>query len=209
MISGALKAMMGGASKMMFGGKRRTRMRGTRMRGGQQCANPTCNIVDGGDAPKKMHGGQCFPYCDVVKGGSPPKMHGGQCSYPDCGVIEGGSLKQKGGKHLPLNPASLSGDSFDRSGAQLANSAHALYVKQNYDLAAIKGVNAMKGGRRSRRTAKKYSHSKSRRSARSGGGLVEAVVPLGLLAAQQTLFKRGSSKRYNKYGGSRRRSRRN
>jgi hypothetical protein len=30
---------------------------------------------------------------------------------------------------------------------------------------------------------------------------VEAVVPLGLLAAQQTLFKKGSSKRYNKYGG--------
>jgi hypothetical protein len=104
---------------------------------------------------------------------------------------------------------SLSGDSFDRSGAQLAKTAHNLYVKQNYDLAAIKNVNVMKGGRRLRRTAKKYSRSKSRRSARRGGGLVEAIVPLGLLAAQQTLFKRGSSKskRYNKYGGSRRRSR--
>jgi hypothetical protein len=89
-------------------------------------------------------------------------------------------------------------------GGALAKTAHNLYVKQNYDLAALKNVNAMKGGRSRRRTAKKYSRSKSRRS---GGGLVEAVVPLGLLAAQQTLFKRGSSKRYNKYGGSRRRSR--
>jgi hypothetical protein len=78
----------------------------------------------------------------------------------------------------------------------------------------------VEGGRRSRRrTAKKYSRSKSRKSGnkrsgkrsarrsnkrnakRRGGGLVEAVVPLGLLAAQQTLFKRGSSKKYNKYGG--------
>jgi len=118
-------------------------------------------------------------------------------------------MHQAGGATTALSPASLSGDSFDRMGAQLAKTAHNLYVKQNYDLAAIKNVNAMRGGRRSRRTAKKYSRSKSRRSARRGGGLVEAIVPLGLLAAQQTLFKRGSSKRHNKYGGSKRRSRRN
>ena len=130
------------------------------------------------------------------------RMRGGQCSGPGCqNIVDGG---QAGGAHSPLSPASLSGDSFDRSGAQLAKTAHNLYVKQNYDLAAIKNVNAMKGGRRLRRTAKKYSRSRSRRS---GGGLVEAVVPLGLLAAQQTLFKRGSSKRHNKYGGSRRHSR--
>ena len=132
------------------------------------------------------------------------RMRGGQCSGPGCqNIVDGG---QAGGAHSALSPASLSGDSFDRSGAQLAKTAHNLYVKQNYDLAAIKNVNAMKGGRRLRRTAKKYSRSRSRRS---GGGLVEAVVPLGLLAAQQTLFKRGSSKnkRHNKYGGSRRRSR--
>ena len=140
------------------------------------------------------------------------RMRGGQCSGPGCqNIVDGG---QAGGAHSALSPASLSGDSFDRSGAQLAKTAHNLYVKQNYDLAAIKNVNAMKGGqtkmrggRRLKRTAKKYSRSKSRRSARRGGGLVEAVVPLGLLAAQQTLFKRGSSKRHNKYGGSRRHSR--
>ena len=139
------------------------------------------------------------------------RMRGGQsCPPGDCGINFGGAIKavptslQSGGATTNLSPASLSGDSFDRSGAQLAKTAHNLYVKQNYDLAAIKNVNAMKGGRRLRRTAKKYSRSRSRRS---GGGLVEAVVPLGLLAAQQTLFKRGSSKRHNKYGGSRRRSR--
>ena len=166
---------------------------------------------------KKQRGGQNCSSC-AMKGGKKRKMHGGQCGGPGCqNIVDGG---QAGGATTNLSPASLSGDSFDRSGAQLANTAHDLYVKQNYDLAAIKGVNAMsgnamsgnamsgnamKGGRRSRRTAKKYSRSRSRR----GGGLVEAVVPLGLLAAQQTLFKRGSSKRHNKYGGSKRRSRRN
>lgn len=177
---------------------------------------------------KKQRGGQNCSSC-AMKGGKKRKMHGGQCGGPGCqNIVDGG---QAGGATTNLSPASLSGDSFDRSGAQLANTAHDLYVKQNYDLAAIKGVNAMsgnamsgnamsgnamKGGRRSRRTAKKYSRSRSRRGGaaklmytefKKGGGLVEAVVPLGLLAAQQTLFKRGSSKRYNKYGGSRRRSR--
>ena len=158
-------------------------------------------------------------------GGGPPKRYifeGGKRRKMEGGMA---LLYQNGGAHLPLSPVSLSGDSFDRSGAQLANTAHAVYVQKNIDLASIKNVNAMKGGqmmrlkggqmipaaaakggRRSRRTAKKYSRSRSRRS---GGGLVEAVVPLGLLAAQQTLFKRGSSKnkRHNKYGGSRCRSR--
>ena len=170
-------------------------------------------------------------------GGGPPKRYifeGGKRRKMEGGMA---LLYQNGGAHLPLSPVSLSGDSFDRSGAQLANTAHAVYVQKNIDLASIKNVNAMKGGqtinvnamkggqminvnamkgrqtirggRRSRRTAKKYSRSKSSKSARRGGGLVEAVVPLGLLAAQQTLFKRGSSKnkRHNKYGGSRRRSR--
>jgi hypothetical protein len=133
-------------------------------------------------------------------------QRGGQSCSSGMGMRGGKKRKmcQAGGATTALNPASLSGDSFDRMGGALAKTAHNLYVKQNYDLAALKNVNAMKGGRSRRRTAKKYSRSKSRRS---GGGLVEAVVPLGLLAAQQTLFKRGSSKRYNKYGGSRRRSR--
>ena len=182
-------------AKKLFGGKRRSRMRG--------------GEFPGGGKKRKMRGGQ-------------------QCPPGDCGINFGGAIAnptslQSGGAHSALSPASLSGDSFDRSGAQLAKTAHNLYVKQNYDLAAIKNVNAMKGGqtkmrggRRLKRTAKKYSRSKSSKSARRGGGLVEAgrggglveaVVPLGLLAAQQTLFKRGSSKRYNKYGGSRRHSR--
>jgi hypothetical protein len=129
-----------------------------------------------------------------------------------CAMMTGGkkrNMRQAGGATTALSPVSLDGgDSFDRMGAQLAKTAHNLYVQQNYDLAAIKGINVMKGGRRLRKTSKKYSRSRRSKS-RRGGGLVEAVVPLGLLAAQQTLFKRGSSKskRYNKYGGSRCRSR--
>ena len=172
--------------------------------------------------------------------GKKRKMRGGQCEGPGCeNHIAGG---QAGGATTALNPAALN-DSFDRMGNQLARDAHNLYVQQNYDLAALKNVNAMKGGqttidlvqggRRSRRrTAKKYSRrsrksgnkrsnkrsgnkrsnkrgnkrsgnkrSGNKRSGKRGGGLVEAVVPLGLLAAQQTLFKRGSSKKYNKYRG--------
>ena len=163
-------------------------------------------------------------------GGKKRKMRGGQCGKSgDCGgrPAEGG---QAGGATTTLNPASLN-DSFDRMGNQLAKTAHNVYVQQNYELAALrggsKGVPFIDGGRRSRRrTAKKYSRrsrnkrsnkrsgkrsgkrsarrSNKRNAKRRGGGLVEAVVPLGLLAAQQTLFKRGSSKRYNKYGGGRR-----
>jgi len=168
-------------------------------------------------------------------GGKKRKMRGGQCKGPGCDnpIAEAaGARGQAGGATTPLTPASLSGVSFDQMGNQLAKTAHNLYVQKNYELAALKNVNAMKGGQpcrfgcggSRRRTAKKYSRSKSRnkrsgkrsnkrsgkrsnkRSARRnakrrGGGLVEAVVPLGLLAAQQTLFKKGSSKRYNKYGG--------
>ena len=47
------------------------------------------------------------------------RMRGGQCSGPGCQNIVGGG--QAGGAHSALSPASLSGDSFDRSGAQLAN----------------------------------------------------------------------------------------
>jgi hypothetical protein len=64
-----------------------------------------------------------------------------------------------------LNPESLSGDSFDKSGNSLAKQAHNLYVKQNYELASLKGQNAMMGGRSKKRgqrggkgkSAKKYS----------------------------------------------------
>jgi hypothetical protein len=99
-------------------------------------------------------------------------------------------MRQAGGATTALSPVLLNGgDSFDRMGAQLAKTAHNLYVQQNYDLAAIKGINVMKGGRRLRKTSKKYSRSRRSKS-RRGGGLVEAVVPLGLLAAQQTLLPR-------------------
>ena len=54
---------------------------------------------------------------------------------------------QRGGAHLGLSPASLSSsDSFDRAGNSLANAAHNLYVKQNYELAALKNQNVMMGG---------------------------------------------------------------
>lgn len=176
------------------------------------------------------------------RGGKKRKMRGGLQIGPEFAPTSG---FQTGGAPTPLTPSSLSGVSFDQMGNQLANKAHNVYVQKNYELAALKNVNAMKGGaesapfgtpnyggRRSRRTAKKYSRSKSRNkrsnkrsnkrigkrsnkrsgkrsnkrsnkrnAKRRGGGLVEAAVPLGLLAAQQTLFKKGSSKRYNKYGG--------
>jgi hypothetical protein len=71
-----------------------------------------------------------------------------------------------------LNPESLSGGTFDSAGGALAKQAHNLYVKQNYDLASLKGQNAMMGGRSRRqrrgkgRSAKKYSR-KSRSKSRS------------------------------------------
>ena len=104
-----------------------------------------------------------------VRGGSRPAL------YPS-------SVQQQvGGKMTDLNPASLN-DSFDKSANQLANAGYQLYLKQNLDLAALKGVNVMKGGRGRRRsqgmgkrkgrgrgrTAKKYSRkSKSRSRSRS------------------------------------------
>jgi hypothetical protein len=104
---------------------------------------------------------------------------------------------QMGGKMTDLNPASLN-DSFDKSANQLANAGYQLYLKQNLDLASLKGVNVMKGGRRRRsqgmgkrkgrgrgRTAKKYSRkSKSRSRSRSrsrthrGGGGDHQIIPV-------------------------------
>ena len=127
--------------------------------------------------------------------------------------------RMRGGAHTSLSPASLTGDSFDRNGGALSKAAHNLYVKQNYDLASIKNVNAMAGGgKRSRsrsrsRTAKKYrSKSKSQRGGimELGALINEAAVPFGLLAAQQKYFKRRGTKGYKgrksrKFRGSRRR----
>ena len=59
---------------------------------------------------------------------------------------------QRGGALPGLNPVSLSNsDSFDKSGNSLANAAHNLYVKQNYDLAALKNINPMMGGRKKKK----------------------------------------------------------
>ena len=76
------------------------------------------------------------------------------CSSSSCDIpARGGGRKkkykksQRGGAHLGLSPASLSSsDSFDRAGNSLANAAHNLYVKQNYELAALKNQNVMMGG---------------------------------------------------------------
>ena len=125
---------------------------------------------------------------------------------------------QRGGALPGLNPVSLSNsDSFDKSGNSLANTAHNLYVKQNYDLAALKNINPMMGGKKKRsKTAKKY-RSKSKSKQQRGGILElgafinEAAVPFSLLAAQQkfkgrrTKGYRGKSRRFR---GSRRSRRR-
>ena len=127
------------------------------------------------------------------------------------------SSKMRGGAHLSLSPASLTGDSFDRNGPALSKAAHATYINDNLKLASIKNVNAMAGGgKRSRsrsRTAKKYrSKSKSQRGGimELGALLNEAAVPITLLAAQQKYFKRRGTKGYKgrksrKFRGSRRR----
>jgi hypothetical protein len=88
-----------------------------------------------------------------------------------CQSMKGGSgcttcNMQTGGKMLGLNPVSLTGDSFDRSGSSLAKQAHNLYVKQSHDLSSLKGGRARSKGR----SAKKYSRksrSKSRSRSRS------------------------------------------
>ena len=127
------------------------------------------------------------------------------------------SNKMRGGAHLSLSPASLTGDSFDRNGAALSKAAHATYINDSLKLASIKNVNAMAGGgKRSRsrsRTAKKYrSKSKSQRGGimELGALINEAAVPITLLAAQQKYFKRRGTKGYKgrksrKFRGSRRR----
>jgi len=121
---------------------------------------------------------------------------------------------QRGGAMPSLSPASLSSsDSFDRAGNSLAKAAHNLYVKQNYELASIKNINAMAGGRKKKRTAKKY-RSKSKSKKQRGGILElgafinEAAVPFTLLAAQQR-YRRGTKgykgRKSRKFRGSRRR----
>ena len=85
--------------------------------------------------------------CQSMKGGS------GDCTT--CNM-------QNGGKMSGLNPVSLTGDSFDKSGGSLAKQAHNLYVKQGHDLASLKGGRARSKGK----SAKKYSR-KSRSKSRS------------------------------------------
>lgn len=138
------------------------------------------------------------------------------------GTTGGGRKKrckkcQRGGALPSLNPVSLSNsDSFDKSGNMLANAAHNLYVKQNYDLAALKNQNPMMGGKRRRsKTAKKYRSKSKSKQQRGGilelGALInEAAVPVTLLAAQQKYFKRRGTRGYKgrksrKFRGSRRR----
>jgi hypothetical protein len=124
------------------------------------------------------------------------------------------SHRMRGGAMPSLSPASLKGDSFDRDGATLAKAAHNLYVKQNYELASIKNINAMAGGGKKKRskTAKKYRSKSKSKQQRGGilelGSLAEAVVPFGLLAAQQKFKRRGTKgykgRKSRKFRGSRR-----
>ena len=80
---------------------------------------------------------------------------------------------QTGGKMSALNPESLGGGTFDRSGGALANQAYSQYLGGSQKLSALasSGGNAMMGGRSRRRrgkgrSAKKYSR-KSRSKSRS------------------------------------------
>lgn len=93
----------------------------------------------------------------MVKRGRRKSMQGGSSDCAACSQPNG----QTGGKMSDLNPASLSGDSFDRSGTSLAKQAHDLYVKQNVELASLKGQNAMMGGR-SKKRAQRRSRSKGK-----------------------------------------------
>jgi hypothetical protein len=121
----------------------------------------------------------------------------------------------RGGAHTSLSPVSLTGDSFDRNGPALSKAAHNLYVNQNYQLASIKNINAMAGGKRKSKTAKKYRSKSKSKQQRGGilelGALIhEAAVPITLLAAQQKYFKRRGTKGYKgrksrKFRGSKRR----
>jgi len=145
------------------------------------------------------------------------------CSACDSGLpgTSGGGRKNRrnhrmrGGAHTSLSPVSLTGDSFDRNGPALSKAAHNLYVNQNYQLASIKNINAMAGGKGKSKTAKKY-RSKSKSKQQRGGILElgalmhEAAVPITLLAAQQKYFKRRDTKGYKgrksrKFRGSKRR----
>ena len=135
-----------------------------------------------------------------------PGMSGGKRKYKRNHRMRGGALPS-------LSPASLKGDSFDRDGAALSKAAHNLYVKQNYELASIKNINAMAGGGKRNKTAKKYRSKSKSKQQRGGilelGSLAEAVVPFGLLAVQQK-YKSRSKKGYKgrksrKCRGSRRR----
>jgi hypothetical protein len=146
------------------------------------------------------------------------------CSACDSGLLPGTSgggrknrrnHRMRGGAHTSLSPASLTGDSFDRNGPALSKAAHNLYVNQNYQLASIKNINAMAGGKGKSKTAKKY-RSKSKSKQQRGGILElgalmhEAAVPITLLAAQQKYFKRRGTKGYKgrksrKFRGSKRR----
>ena len=154
-------------------------------------------------------------------------MTGSTCSSCETGLgvsgISGGGRRKyrrnhrmRGGAMPSLSPASLTGDSFDSDGDKLANIAHNLYVKQNYELASIKNINAMAGGGKKKRskTAKKYRSKSKSKQQRGGilelGALInEAAVPLTLLAAQQRYKTRGTKgykgRKSRKFRGSRRR----
>jgi len=103
------------------------------------------------------------------KGHRSDKMFGGRL-HKRLHMFQGGdkSSGMFGGAtttNLGLNPASLTGDSFDSDGDKLANIAHGKYINDNLKLASFKNVNAMAGGGKKKRsrTAKKYrSKSKSR-----------------------------------------------
>ena len=114
------------------------------------------------------------------KGNRSDKMFGGRL-HKRLHMFQGGdkSSDMFGGAtttNLGLNPASLTGDSFDSDGDKLANIAHGKYINDNLKLASFKNVNAMAGGKKRSRTAKKYRSKSKSRQQRGGYTTREQAV---------------------------------
>ena len=116
------------------------------------------------------------------KGHRSDKMFGGRL-HKRLHMFQGGDKTSNmfGGAtttNLGLNPASLTGDSFDSDGDKLANIAHGKYINDNLKLASFKNVNAMAGGGKKKRsrTAKKYRSKSKSRQQRGGETTSEKAV---------------------------------
>ena len=105
----------------------------------------------------------------MVKRGRGRTVRGGGSDCAACNQSGGShcaACNQSGGKMSVLNPESLSGGTFDRSGSALANQAFSQYLKGGEQLASLKGGRSRRQRKGKGRSAKKYSR-KSRSKSRS------------------------------------------